>query len=471
MTYFPVVLASDNRWRKALAPLRLQNWFVEPQSEGANKPARAVLVPTPGRVSRLDLGAPIRGLYAENGVRSGLLHAVAGDKLYSISSAWTPTEIGTIGGTGEAVFDGLRDALYVARGAKPWRWNGALTQVADTDAPDVASMVVLAQRIVAIELNSDTLFWSATLDGTAWEALGFATAEQRPDIARAVVRVSGQLVIGGAHTIEIHRSTGNSTLPFANVTGQSIEESDGFLSARSWARSGDKILFIGGNLAPYVVSGFALGKLPPNGELEDELQALSEADRALVDCWSYRRGSHEFFVVRVPAKPAFVLDIATGQWARRASWEEDIYLPKYYARAYGKDVVADESGSVLYTLEESAHDDAGVPIERIATLRLGLAQPESIGSMCLDLQAYDRPLTGQGSAPVLMIDISGDGRTQRDDSRSEVTVDIGADGRFEKPVLWGLGDFSPGEGATITLRLTDPIGLSLAGAWMNEGAR
>jgi hypothetical protein len=68
-----------------------------------------------------------------------------------------------------------------------------------------------------------------------------------------------------------------------------------------------------------------------------------------------------------------------------------------------------------------------------------------------------------------MVDISGDGRTQRDDSHAEVTVEIGPDGKFDKPTLWGLGDFGPGEGATITLRVTDPIGMSMAGAWFNEG--
>lgn len=472
MTYFPIVLNADRRVRSGLANLRLQNWYAEPLPAEANKPVKAALVPPPGRQARVDLGAPIAGVFAENGVQGGALFAVAGSAVYRINADWTATALGNIGGTGDVVFDGLRENLYLSRGEKPWRWNGtALTQVSDIDAPEISSFVVLAQRILAVEEASDTLFWSATLDGTAWEALGFATAEQRPDIVRAIVRVSGQALVLGGSSIEIHRATGSSTLPFANVTAQAIEETDGVLSKYSWARRGDKVFLIGGNRKPYIVNGFALTPLPGNGELNDELAALSAADLALVTCWAMSDGDREFFFVRPPGKPAKVFDTSTGLWHSRKSWGADTYLPRYYARAYGKDVIADEGGSVLYTLERDRYDDAGAVVERVATLRLAVAQPQAIGSMCVDLQAVGRPLTGQGSSPRLMIDISGDGRTDRDDTRSEEVIEIGPDGTYLKPTLWGLGDFTPGEGATITLKLTDSIGLSLYGAWFDEGQR
>ena len=185
MPYIPVVMSADRRQRYGFAPLRLLNMFPLPLPADANKPVPAALVPTPGRVFRVDLGAPIQGLFAENGVRSGTLFAVAGGTLYSISSSWVATSIGTISGSGEAVFAGLRDVLYIARADKPYKYDGAsLTQVADVDAPNATSLVVLSQRLVASEEGADTYYWSDTLDGTDWEALGFATAEQKPDVIR-----------------------------------------------------------------------------------------------------------------------------------------------------------------------------------------------------------------------------------------------------------------------------------------------
>lgn len=455
-----------------MAPLRLLNWFAIPLPQGSAKQARVAIVPTPGRVHRVDLGAQIQGVFAENGVRNGDLFVVAGGNLYSVSSSWAATLIGTIGGTGTPTFAGLRDNLYVARTDKPWRWNGtALTQVSDVDAPNATSLLVLSQRLVAAEDGADTYYWSDTLDGTAWEALGFATAEQRPDVIYRMIRLSGQIIAFGATSIEIVRATGQSTLPFANITAQSIDESEGILGPHAYAARGDKVFFVGGNLTPYVMRGFSIQPLPINGELEDELMALSASNRLLVTCLAYQYGSNEFFKIRVPSKPAFVLNTTTGFWHQEKSWEQDTYLPRFHVTAYGYDVQADEGGTSLYTLAKDVFTDAGTTVERIATLRPGFADYEAVGSLCVDLQAYGRPVSGQGSDPVLMIDIGTDGRNTRDDSRSEISLQIGADGVYRKPVFWGLGMIPPGEGATISLRLTDPIGLTLFGSWLNEGQR
>lgn len=472
MPYVPVVMSADRRQRYGFAPLRLLNMFPIPLPADANKPAPAAIVPTPGRVSRITLPAAIQGLFCENGVRSGTLFAVAGGRLYSISSAWAATDLGEIIGSGEAVFAGLRDALYVARAAKPYKYNGStLTQVSDVDAPDATSLVVLSQRLVASEEGADTYYWSDTLDGTDWEALGFATAEQKPDVIRRLVRVAGQIVALGATSIEVLRATGDSTLPFANITGQSIDETNGVLSNFSYATRGDKLFLIGGNLTAYIMQGFNLAPLPRNGEMEDDLIALSNADRQLVTCMAYQYGSNEFFKVRIPSKAAYVLNTTTGFWHREQTWELTTYAPRYHVTAYGYDVQSDDGGSSIYTLDNTLFTDGGDPIERIATLRPSFSDYEMIGSLCLDIQAFGRPASGQGSNPTLMIDVSTDGRTTRDDTRSEVTVTTGADGAYRKPVVWGLGMVPPSEGATISIRMTDPAGVSIYGAWINEGQR
>ena len=455
-----------------MSPLRLLNMFAVPVPVDAGKPARVAIIPAPGRVQRVDLGATIQGIYCEPGVRNGALFAVAGGRLYSISSAWAATDLGAVSGSGDAVFAGLRDALYVARAAKPYKYDGAtLTQVSDVDAPDASSLLVLSQRLVAAETSADTFYWSDTLDGTAWEALGFATAEQRPDAIYRMVRVSGQIVAMGAASIEIIRATGDTDLPFANLTGQSIDETEGVLGPEAYAIRGDKLFLIGGNLSPYMMNGFNFANLPRNGEMEDDLIELSAANRLLVTCMAYQFGSNEFFKVRIPGKAAYVLNTTTGLWHREQSWEQDTYLPRWHASAYGYDVLADEGGSVLYTLSNTTYDDASTTIERMVTLRPMFESYTTIGSLCLDLQAYGRPLTGQGSNPSLMVTVSTNGRTTSDDTRSEITLTAGADGTYLKPVMWGLGMIPPGEGATITIRMTDPVGVTLYGAWLNEGQK
>ena len=455
-----------------MSPLRLLNMFAVQIPVDTGKPSRVALIPAPGRVSRVDLGATIQGIYCEPGVRSGALFAVAGGHLYSISSSWVATDLGAVSGSGNAVFAGLRDALYVARAAKPYKYDGAtLTQVSDVDAPDASSLLVLSQRLVASEASADTYYWSDTLDGTAWEALGFATAEQRPDAILRMVRLAGQIVAMGASSLEIIRATGDVDLPFANITGQSIDETEGIIGPDAYAIRGDKLFLIGGNLSPYVMTGFNIQALPPNGEMEDDLIELSAANRLLITCMAYQFGSNEFFKVRIPGKAAYVLNTSTGFWHREQSWEQDTYLPRWHAVAYGYDVLADDGGTEIYTLSNTTYDDDGATIERMVTLRPMFQNYTTIGSLCLDLQAYGRPLTGQGSDATLMVTVSTDGRNTEDTNRNEVTLQTGIEGTYLKPVLWGLGMIPPGEGATITIRMTDPVGLTLYGAWLNEGQK
>lgn len=475
MPYAPIALSADRRHRWGMAPVRLSNWFTQPLPMEVNKPVKACLLPTPGRTQRLDMEATIQGVYQENGVRGGALFVVAGGKLYSVSSSWVKTEIGTIsisGGASDAVFAGLRDKLFIAQDGALWGYDGStLTQVTDVDLPVVETMLVLAQRLVVSEPDSDTISWSDTLDGTSFEALGFATAEQKPDSIRALVKVSGQFVAMGASSLEIFRATGSSTLPFANVTAQSIDETAGVLSKTAQRVTGDKIYFLGGNRRLYIMNGFSLTEAMTNGELEDDLQALSEAQRLQTTIWAYTRGTNEFVVIRPPGCQAYVYDASTKVWHTRKTFGRDIYATRYHANAYGNDVVADESSSILYTMDDHVYSDAGGPIERVATFRLSTSTYDSIGTLCLDLQAFGRPASGQGSQPKLMVDVSTDGRSDRDDTRTEIMLDIGPDGTFRKPVLYGLGMIPPGEGATITIRMTDPIGLALYGAWINEGER
>jgi hypothetical protein len=61
--YIPVVPQADRRQRYGMAPLRLLNMFAVPIPSETGKPVRAALVPTPGRVQRLDLGTEIQGIF------------------------------------------------------------------------------------------------------------------------------------------------------------------------------------------------------------------------------------------------------------------------------------------------------------------------------------------------------------------------------------------------------------------------
>ncbi len=470
MPYAPVIPTADNRRKTGMAPLELSNWFVQPVLNDAGKTVSYELIPTPGFTEEVDLTDEIFGLFQEPGVRNGELFVKAGTKLYSVSSSFVATEIGTLA-AGEAEFAGLRDRLYISVATRLWRWNGStLTEVTDVDLPDVDTFVVLNQRIVSHAEDDDTYSWSETLDGTDWESLSFGTAEQSSDAIKRLVKVSGQIIAMGASGHEILRAVSSTTLPFQNVTNQSIDESNGVLGKYAVAKNGDKVYLVGGDHASYVMSGFSLTPLPANRELELVLEDLSEADRANVRCWSYNDGTHEFFVVRPPSSKAFVYDRSTKLWHTRETLGLGYYAPKHYARAYGQHVVAVEGGSKLYTMNRTTYSDiGGDEIIRKATVRLRTKERDTIGSFTLDLKTFDHPQSGQGAAPTVMVDFSNNGRAVPGPLDNLHYLSAPAQGQYHRPCIFGIGIIAPAEGLTAHISVSDPLGFTLSGAWINEG--
>lgn len=453
-----------------MAPLKLCNWVVEPISQDNKKQSTAVLLPTPGLTERVDLGATVQGIWQEDGVRSGLLFAVAGGKLYSISSSWVATEIGTLD-SGEAEFEGIRDKLFIAVNTRLWQWNGsALTEVTDVDLPDVGTMISLNQRLFLHSDDDDTLSWSNTLDGTAFEALAFTTAEQSPDPVRRMIKLNGQAVVFGSTGIEILRAVPSTTLPFQNVTNQAIEESKGILGKYAAAKSGDKCYFIGGDLQPWMIYGMSVSPLTPCFEMKEQLKGLSVANRALTRCWAYRDGPHDYFVVRVPGYPAHVYDGATKLWGTRESYGLGYWAPKYHTTAYGHEIVALQDGTAIYTMDRDVYSDAGEPVIRTATFRFNGMGRETIGSFCLDAATFDLPASGQGSSPQMLLSFSDDARAVPSANRNTILLDIPPVGNYWKPTIWGLGLMTPSEGMLVHVSVSDPLGVALHGAWVNEGS-
>lgn len=469
MVYVPVILNSDNRSSRGMAPVKLCNWYVEPISSDNLKQAKAALLPTPGLTERLTMPGTIQGIWQEDGVRDGLLFVVAGSRLYSVTANWIATELGTLD-AGEAEFAGIRTNLFIAVNTRLWRWNGsALTEVTDVDLPDVGTMIAMNQRLLLHSDNEDTITWSNTLDGTSIEALAFTTAEQSPDPIRRILKVSGQAIMFGSTGIEIFRAVPSTTLPFQNVTNQAIEDSAGILGKYAAAKSGDKAFFIGGNLQCYMIYGMSLQVLTPNFELKETLLSMTVEDRAQTTTWAYRDGPHDFFVVRPPNSPAHVYDGSTQLWHTRETYGEGVWENKYHTLAYGQNVVALEGGTKLYTLDRNVYTDAGNPIVRTATLRFNGMTRETIGSFCIDLATFDLPASGQGSAPQLMVSFSESARVVPGEGRNQIILDIPPVGRYHKPTIWGVGLMTPSEGMLVQMSVSDPLGITLYGAWVNEG--
>lgn len=472
MPYFPIAASTDDRSAKGITPLRLQNMMLEPQPEGAGKQARFVLTPTPGMTERVtpSSGANLRGVFCRPGVQAGALFVVAGFTLYSISTAWAATAIGTILGSGRVYFDAIGANLVILASANMFIWNGTtLTQVTDPDFPANAyTLAALGDRILTSEQGSDTFDWSAVGDASVWPADGFAASARYPDEIRAQAEIGGDLFHFGAASIQPWRAMGGADADAFDVLG-SIVINRGIAGRDAYCKIDSTAWFVGDDRVLYQLIGYSAQRLV-NRDLETRLAALTEAQAATIQCLSYLDGAHAYGVVRLPDGVAYVYDLLTQRWHQRTARGSSFDLV-HYAWFNGKHVVASASDDAVSTWEHGVYSDAGTAIERVAMVHVPVRERMPINNITLDIKTFGQPASGQGSAPKAYVSFYRDGGSL--DSLAQLglerQVNLGGAGNYgARPTAHRLGLVNAVDGFLLKIRITDPVGFALSGIYVNE---
>jgi hypothetical protein len=473
VAYFAFQANTDDRSKKGIVPLVLRNLFLEPQAEGAGKNTNYVLAPTPGMTSRVTpaSGSNIRGVFCRAGVQSGALFVVAGTTLYEISSAWSAINRGEVLGAGRVLFAAVGANLVLLSSGVLYQWDGSsLTKNTDPDFPaDAYTLADLADRILTSQRGSDTFDWSAVGSSLDWPATGFAASARYPDEIRAQAEIGGDLFHFGAASIQPWRAQGGQDSDAFDVI-PAIVINRGIVGRDAWARLDSYAMFIGDDRVVYEISGY-LPQRVVNRDLELRLAALSESEIAEVQCFSHTWGSHLKFVVKLPTGSAFVFDALTRKWHERTALGETGFGIVHYARFNGYHVVASDDDDAIYTWDEGVYSDAGASIDRVAMLHIPVPEKMTISNVTLDIKTFGQPVSGDGSDPKAYVTFYRDGGSL--DSLQQLgierVVSLGRAGNYRtRPTIWRLGIATPANGLIVKVRLPDPAGYAIAGAWVNE---
>lgn len=527
MTWFPFAPESDDRIKIHATPMLLRNVTLEPNAQGSDPKRPYMLAPTPGKKIRLRLdsdplqtiagvnlstlaGIPletlqgsgesrnVRCLFARPGVRDGALFAVAGDKLFSISSAWAATQIGTIDGSLPTLMDGFDNNLLIKGDASIYEYGefvtlttlagdvmttlagdtlsllssaaSSLQMLLDVDEPpNPYTMAVLALRLITSEQNTPTFDWSMADNAESFPAAAFASV-QFANIEN-ITESGGYLWIFGATRAQPWRAVGGDDADaFDTAAANPLEV--GLVTRDALAKTDQTIMWIGrdnhGGKAVFRLDGFSPTRIPAR-DLEIVLQDMSEDDLASVRCFTYADGAKVLFGVHLPNDSMRFLDIAFSHWHERTC---DV---GFHASAYGKHIVASIDGPEIWSWErDQYHDDAEegpAYIERVMRVHVPLAAPGPVDELTLDGILYDQPLSGQGSAPTIMVRFSRDGGQTWSDSRQGIIRAIAgpANGEYAARMkLTRFGRFTAQHGLMLEFRVTDPVGFSAYGVWVNE---
>lgn len=459
MPRVPLARKSDPARSPVVSRERLLNAFAEVAGEEA-KVAYAVYA-TPGLTTFSSPSAsPCRGIIEVDGVP----YSVHAQSVYSLAENGTATLIGSIPGAGPVIMarnDNLTPQIAVvsAIGAHVIQGTSVVNLLTTTDLPAPNSCEVLDGYII-FSIPDGRIFITAINDATSIDPLDFATAEGDPDGLLRVIKYRRELYLMGPKTIEIWSNTGASPFPFERLRGAVIQ--NGVCGTYAAAVVSDGLYWVDGTGIVRRLSGGYVGERVSNHGVEAAISKLE--DKSGVVLFGYVEGGHEFVVVRHP-EFTWVLDAVNGWWHERATYGYDFWQASAYVRAYGRHLVGSSLSGKIFTLDDAAGDEDGLPIQWQVRLPPFDSFPDGarIYSLDIDIQAGVGSL-GAGEPneePLLELNVSRDGgRTFSEGRRAS----LGKVGEYRKRVRFSKLGRMRRPGMQIELKCSAAVTRAILGA-------
>lgn len=375
---------------------------------------------TPGLVTKATLATKARGLY---GLQS-TLYAVAGTQLYSITTGWAATALGTLStSTGSVSMASNPSTLIVVTGSNGYLYNystAAFTQITSSGYPTAAQTVTFVGGYFVCEQPGTQYFWVSDLfDGSTWNALSFASASQSSDLIKAVDSLVGNLVLFSERHIEFWQNVGATPEPFQPIISATSEI--GLAATFSRAHINQTICFLGMNPQGAVqvaqIQGYNI-QIISTTDLDDIMAGFGTVTDAVG--LGYVIDGHPMYQLTFPTENrSFLYDTSTGLWSEVQSGTSPFLYAKRHLAQYGtyfngRAVVSDYDNGNLYWFDANTFTDNSQTIVREVVTRHGSVDFNvfTIDELYLDMETGVGLQVGQGSAPLVTVEVSKDnGRT------------------------------------------------------------
>lgn len=436
-----------------------KNLFVEVQQD----PEKHVLTmyPTPGLSTFINRGATaIRGTY-EFGL---LMYIVHRNKLYSVAADGTTTERGTLDTySGRVSFADNGTQILIVDGTEGYTYTVGTTtfaKIADADFPVADVCAFLNGRFIVNESGTGRFYLSASYDGTAWDALDFATAESDPDNIVSLIVESGQLVLFGDKTTEFWGDSGAADFPLGRIGSAAIEW--GLAARWSLAKFMDSLIFLRknrlGGVQVCVQSG-ASAQAVSTTELDYIFSTYSEVSDATG--FAYMLSGHPFYQINFPTEgKSWLYDGQSKAWTELESGGGR-HRAEIHQQFQNTSYVTDYENGKLYRLDDTVYTDDGATIVREFTGRhQASGDLKAMSELWLEMEAGVGLQLGQGTTPQVMLQISRDGGHTWG---GEMWRSFGAAGEYKARAKWNrLGQ---ARDWIFKFKVTDPVNTVFVAAW------
>ena len=401
------------------------------------------------------------------GIHNGELYTVCGTDLYKIDSSFSATVIGTVIGSGQCKLSSDGTNLLIATGSTPYLYNGStLSTHPSANAGTPNSFSYLNQRfwldadgggILLTDLNDPT-----TIQNT--QSLPDATEETLPDDLLLIHRFKKTQYLFGTDSITQWYNPGVGTPPIRPVSNNVLEM--GLGAVRSVCGNKRFVYFLDNELNPQQLNGLINTPIG-NPALGDQWREYSKWDDAIGNCWSW--GHEHFYSLSFPtANKTWVYHEKSGSWFEMAYGVAGArHVLNSYHWIYNKHVVIDYRNSNILEWDFETFTDNGDVIQRqrdTAVVHGGLFDPSLHGREIfmsefeLVMETGIGVISGQGSAPRVMLSYSDDGGRS---FGQEIWGDMGFMGNYIKLTWTNLGSF---QSRIFRIRLSDPVKCSIISA-------
>jgi hypothetical protein len=348
--------------------------------------------------------------------------------------------------------------------------TGVFAQVTDPDFPGAVTVGYLDSYFVFNEPNSQRVWVTLLLDGTAIDPLDFASAEGNPDNIVSLMVDHREVWLFGNNTVEVWYNAGLADFPLARIEGAFMET--GCLAPYSVAKLDNAVFWLGsdarGNGIVYRNQGYNAQRVSTHA-IEWQIQQYGVLNDAIG--YSYQQDGHSFYVLTFPTSQAtWVFDVATGAWHERAYWDGVQYRrhrSNCQANFAGQVLVGDWENGRVYAFDPEVYND-NEEVQR--WLRSWRALPTGQNNLKrtahhalqLDCEAGIGINTGQGSNSQVMLRWSDDGGHTWS---NEHWASMGKLGEYGKRVIWRrLGMTTKLRDRVYEVSGTDPVKIAIMGA-------
>lgn len=293
---------------------------------------------------------------------NGTLYAVHGGTLYSIGASGVAVALGAIPDDANTTISGNNGKVTIVAGSNYYLWDGAtLTEPTTGAFSNFGSVVFFKQLTVLSEKNGRRVQWSNPADPATLGGLDFATAESTDDDILRVLPIGGGLSVFKTNSIETWASYSDGSI--GAVPGQSTQrglKAFGLLTAVP-----DGAFYVGSDNVAYIAS---VGGSQRASTPAVETSIKTEAPTGAI---YYEDEGHKFCALLFDDRPAWVYDIATGEWHERAEGNTlEPWSVQACASAYGEFIVCTKSGA-LSKLARVGSDNGQAMIKRAVGITFG----------------------------------------------------------------------------------------------------